>query len=326
MDPLHKTTLGASDVPVTSLGLGTAPLGGWPAAVTPEDGLATVRAAWDVGLRYFDTAPFYGYGQSERWVGEVLRDQPRSSFTLSTKMGRLLVPAEETPALFHGDHHLTAVFDFSYDGAMRSLEESLQRMGLDRVDVALIHDPDDELDEALDGTYRALHDLRSQGVVGAIGAGMNWIEPLVYLASRADFDCILLAGRYTILEQESLDELLPLALEKQFSIVAGGVFNSGVLVDPSAGATYNYAEAPDDIVARARRIHDVCARHGVDPKAAALQFPLAHPAVSTIVTGARTAAEIEANAALMAAPLPSELWEDLRSAGLLREDAPTPAA
>lgn len=324
MDPLSKTTLGTSDVPVTALGLGTAPLGGWPAAVSEADGLGTVEAAWDLGLRYFDTAPFYGYGQSERWIGAVLRSKPRSSFTLSTKMGRLLVDAAGPPELFHGDHRQTAVFDFSYDGAMRSLEASLERLGLDRVDVALIHDPEDALDEALNGTYRALDDLRAQGVVGAIGAGMNWIEPLVYLASRAEFDCILLAGRYTILEQESLDELLPLALERQFSVIAGGVFNSGVMVDPSAGATYNYIDAPTDIVTKAQRIHEVCRRHDVDPKAASLQFPLAHPAVATVVTGARTPAEIRANASLAEAPIPTDLWSDLRAAGLLRVDAPVP--
>jgi D-threo-aldose 1-dehydrogenase len=324
MNPLSKTTLGISDVPVTSLGLGTAPLGGWPAALTEKDGIATVQAAWDIGLRYFDTAPFYGYGQSERWVGRVLRGKPRSSFTVSTKMGRLLVDADSQPELFHGEHRQTAVFDFSYEGARRSLEQSLERLALDRVDVALIHDPDDALDQALDGTYSALHDMRAEGVVGAIGAGMNWIEPLVYLATRAEFDCILLAGRYTILEQEALDTLLPLAIEKQFSIIAGGVFNSGVMVDPSAGATYNYEAAPEDIVSKARRIHEVCAAHDVDPKAAAVQFPLAHPAVATVITGARSAGEIEANARLMAEPIPAELWDSLIEAGLLRPDAPVP--
>jgi D-threo-aldose 1-dehydrogenase len=325
VDPLSKTTLGTSDVPVTSLGLGSAPLGGWPEAITEEDGLGTIEEAWRLGLRYFDTAPFYGYGQSERWMGSVLKEKPRSSFTLSTKMGRLLVPADGDPGLFFGDHRLTAVFDFSYDGAMRSLDESLERLGLESIDVALIHDPDDALDEALNGTYKALAELREQGVVGAVGAGMNWIEPLVYLAQRADFDCVLLAGRYTVLEQDALDELLPLALDKQFSIIAGGVFNSGVMADPSAAANYNYVQAPLEVIERARQIHDVCSRHGVDPKAAALQFPLAHPAVATVITGARTPAEIDMNVRLMSTPIPPELWDDLRRSGLLRDDAPAPS-
>jgi D-threo-aldose 1-dehydrogenase len=240
-------------------------------------------------------------------------------------MGRLLVPAGGAPGLFFGDHHLTAAFDFSYDGAMRSLGDSLDRLGLDRVDVALIHDPDDALEEALNGTYRALAELREQGVVGAIGAGMNWIEPLVYLAQRADFDCILLAGRYTILEQDALDELLPLALDRQFSIIAGGVFNSGVMADPSAAANYNYVQAPPEVIERARRIHEICGRHEVDPKAAALQFPLAHPAVATVITGARTPSEIDMNVRLMSTPITPDLWADLRLSGLLRDDAPAPS-
>lgn len=325
MNPISKTTLGTTTVPVTRLGLGSAPLGGWPNPVSIEDGLATVHAAWDQGIRYFDTAPFYGYGQSERWIGQVLREMPRASFTLSTKMGRLLVETEGEPELFSGDHRHTAIFNFSYDGARRSLEESLERLGLDRIDVALIHDPDDALDEALDGTYRALHDMRAEGTVGAIGAGMNWTQPLVYLASRAEFDCVLLAGRYTILEQHALDDLLPLAIERQFSIIAGGVFNSGVIVNPEGSAMYNYEPAPDDVIARAVRIHEVCRRHGVDPRAAALQFPLAHPAVATVVSGARTAAEIESSTALMATPIPADLWQELAVEGLVDERAPLPS-
>lgn len=324
MDPLAKTTLGTSTVPVTALGLGTAPLGGWPEALSEDQGIGTVERAWDLGIRYFDTAPFYGYGQSERWLGKVLAERPRSSFTLSTKMGRLLVDTDDTPELFEGDHRQTAVFDFSYDGAMRSLEDSLGRLGLDYIDVALIHDPDDALDEALDGTYRALSELRDEGVVGAVGAGMNFNEPLVYLATRAEFDCVLLAGRYTILEQAALDELLPLAMENQFSIIAGGVFNSGVMVDPTDVANYNYTQAPPDVIETARKIHAVCRDHDVDPLAAALQFPLAHPSVATVITGARSAEEISTNFGLMGAGIPAELWESLRAGGLLREDAPTP--
>lgn len=328
MEPLDRTTLGATDVTVTRLGLGTAALGGWPTAVSEQDGLGTIESSWDEGLRYFDTSPFYGYGQSETWVGRVLRMRPRGEFTVSTKVGRLLRETGGDEASFYQGTgvSLRPVRDFTAEGVKRSLEESLERMGLDRVDIALVHDPDDHLDEALDGAYVALDKLRSDGVVRAIGVGMNYADPLVYLAERAHFDCFLVAGRYTLLEQPALERLLPLAIERKISIIAGGVYNSGLLVDPRPGATYDYAPAPDALIERAAQLKRVCERFQVPLMAAAIQFPLAHPAVATVVAGARTPDEIRENVRLMRLPIPPQLWDEMRDQGLLAQAVPVPAA
>jgi D-threo-aldose 1-dehydrogenase len=324
VDPFESRTLGGTDVRVTRLGLGTAPLGGWPRLVSPEVGLATVRHAWDAGLRYFDTAPFYGYGNSEGYIGAALGACPREAFTLSTKVGRLLEPGRDNAALYEGVPDVHPVFDFSPAGVLRSLRESRGRLGTDRIDVVYVHDPDDHHREALDGAHPALARLRAEGRIGAIGVGMNAAEPLARFAAEADFDCLLVAGRYTLLEQRSLDDLLPVALERNVSIVAGGVFNSGLLVDPRDGATYDYAPAPAGVLDRARRLAAVCAEFGVPLRAAALQFPFAHPAVASVVVGARSPREVDDNLALLALDLPDELWMALKERGLLREDAPTP--
>jgi D-threo-aldose 1-dehydrogenase len=327
MDPTATATIGGTAVEVTRLGLGTAPLGGWPEAITPERGAATIEAAWSAGLRYFDTAPFYGYGQSEVYLGEALRTRDRHSYVLSTKVGRLLEPRrpEHGPPLFHDARPFEAVFDFTYDGVMRSFEASLERLGIGSIDIALVHDPDDHLDEALDGAFVALAELRRDGVVGAIGAGMNWSAPLTYLVERAELDCVLLAGRYTLLDQGSLDDLLPAAAERGVSIVAGGVFNSGVLADPKPGATYDYAPASDEVMARATRLQQLCGDHGVPLAAAALQFTLAHPVVAAVVTGAKSPTEVEQNVEAVRTPVPAELWATLIEEGLIRADAPVPA-
>jgi D-threo-aldose 1-dehydrogenase len=248
VSPTEIVTIGATEVEVTRLGLGTAPLGGWPDVVPHEEGVATISAAWEAGLRYFDTAPLYGYGRSERWLGEVLQDKPRNAYTLSTKVGKRLFPSDGEPIFFKGDHRMTAVDDYSADGTWRSIEESLDRLGVEGVEIALIHDADDHLDQALVGSFTALAEMRSQGLVGAIGAGMNSASSLAYLTQRADFDCVLLAGRYTLLDQQALDQLLPLAEELAFSVVAGGIFNSGVLADPRPNANYDYATAAPELI------------------------------------------------------------------------------
>ena len=327
MDPAATATIGGTDIEVTRLGLGTAPLGGWPEAITPEAGMDTIEAAWSAGVRYFDTAPFYGYGQSEVWLGEVLGPRDRSSYVLSTKVGRLLEPRrpEDPPPMFQDARPYEAVFDFSYAGTMRSVEESLERLGIGRIDIALVHDPDDHLDASLDGAFVALAELRGDGVVGAIGAGMNWAAPLVYLIERVDLDCVLLAGRYTLLDHASLDDLLPLASERGVSIVAGGVFNSGILADPKPGATYDYAPASPEVLARATRLQELCAEHGATLAAAALQFTLAHPVVAAAVVGARSPAEAQQNADALRTTVPAELWAAMVDAGLLRDDAPLPS-
>ncbi len=307
---------------MTRLGLGAAPLGGLFEEVSEEEAHAVVEAAYERGLRLFDTAPLYGSGLSEQRLGAVLRTKPRDEFVLSTKVGRLLRangPAE--PTMFEGTPPLRPVFDFSYDGVLRSLDESLARLGLDRVDIALIHDPDDHYEQALEGAYPALERLRGEGVVGAIGVGMNQTELLVRFARDGDFDCFLLAGRYTLLDTSGLDELLPLAAERGISIVAGGVFNSGVL---ASGETYDYAPAPTEVLERAARLREVCTRWGVPLEAAAIQFPLGHPAVTCVVVGCRSAAEVEEDVRLFQLDIPAGLWQELKAAGLLMAEVRVP--
>lgn len=324
MNPVERVKLGRTDVEVTRLGLGTAPLGGWPVARSREEAMATISRAWDVGVRYFDTAPYYGHGLSEEHLGAVLPGHERSEFAVSTKVGRLIVPGDPGDAFFKGVPQRIPILDYSYEGTLRSLEESLDRLGLDRVEIALIHDPDDHHAEALEGSYRALLELREQGRVEAIGAGMNWAEPLAEFVREGDFDCMLMAGRYTLLEQHSLDTLLPLALERGVGIVAGGVFNGGLLVEPSPTSTYDYEPAPPEIIERAKEVESVCRAFDVPLRAAAIQFPLAHPAITTIVVGASSPQEVDDNIAMLQLGIPPELWSDLKGRGLMREDAPTP--
>jgi len=284
-----------------------------------------VEAAWSAGIRFFDTAPQYGNGLAEQRLGAVLGSKPRDQFVLATKVGRLLragaPPQTET---FPDAPPLNPVFDFSYDGVMRSVEESVARLGIERIDVLHIHDPDEHFAEALAGAYPALDRLRSEGTIKAVGAGMNQAEMLARFAREAKFDCFLLAGRYTLLDQVGLKELLPLCAERGIGIIAGGVFNSGILADPRPGTHYNYRAAPDELVQRAARIKAVCERHGVSQKAVAIQFPLGHPAVQTVLTGCRSVEEINENVAAFRTPIPPGVWEDLRAEGLLAAAAPVP--
>lgn len=274
-----------------------------------------VEAAWQAGIRFFDTAPLYGHGLAERRLGEVLRTKPRNEFVLATKVGRLLregAPPDPSQS-YKGVPAVNPVFDFSYDGVMRSVEESLTRLGLDRVDVLHIHDPDDHFDEALTGAYRALDRLRKEGSIKAVGAGMNQAEMPARFAREADFDCFLLAGRYTLLDRTGALELLPLCEERGIAIIAGGVFNSGILANPGPGATFDYRAAPADLVRQAERLHATCERHGVELKAAAIQFPLRHPAVASVLTGCRSVAEVEENVRMFQVPIPDALWPELNA-------------
>jgi D-threo-aldose 1-dehydrogenase len=292
--------------------------------VTEAAADATVAAAWEHGIRSFDTAPLYGHGLSERRLGRALRERPREAYVLSTKVGRLLAPGAGGTDGFviPPTHHV--VWDFSAGGVRRSLEASLERLGLDRVDTVLIHDPDRHYRAALEQAYPALHELRAQGVVKALGAGMNQGAMLARFARETEIDVVLLAGRYTLLEQDALDDVLPACLDRGVRVIAAGVFNSGLLARdrPAPDATYDYAPAPPPLVARAHRIADVCERHGVSLPAAALAFPGRHPAVSTVLVGAREPAEVARNAELFARGVPEELWDELRAQGLLRADAP----
>lgn len=303
-------------VPLGDLPLvfGGAPVGGLYAAVSDTEAARTLAAAWDAGIRAFDTAPHYGAGLSERRIGDFLAGRRRDEFIVSTKVGRLLVPARgdvDGAEGFYGTPPLTRVRDYSRDGVRRSLDDSLVRLGLDRVDIALIHDPDDFMGPAVDQAYPALAELRSQGVVTAVGAGMNSAAALAWLVERCDLDCVLVAGRYTLLDDSAAGQLFPLCLRRGVAVLAGGVFNSGILADPADGARYDYAPAPPAVLARARRLRDACARYGVPLAAAALQFTLRHPAVNAAVVGARTPAEIRSDVSYLSQAIPDALWAEV---------------
>ncbi len=318
-------------VPLTELSLGCAQLGNLYRAIDDAEATATVDAAYACGIRYFDTAPHYGLGLSERRLGAALAGHEREELVVSTKVGRRLEPLPESYRRDDEGFDVPAthrrVWDFSRDGVLSSLEASLERLGLERLDIVFLHDPDDHWEEALNVAYPALEELRSQGLVSSIGAGMNQAAMLADFVRRTDMDVLMLAGRYTLLEQDALDDLLPLCVERDVSIVAAGVFNSGVLArdDPPDDAKYNYGEAATAVVDQARRIADVCRRHGVSLPAAAIAFPLAHPAVATVCLGARSPQQIERNVDLHRRTIPADLWRELKDAGLLRHDAPTPS-
>jgi D-threo-aldose 1-dehydrogenase len=317
----------AGALDVTVLGLGTAPLGGLFAPVSDADAEAAIERAWSLGVRYFDTAPLYGFGLAERRLGNFLRHQKRESFAVSTKVGRLLRSSGAAPA---EDNHYKGTaaerpqFDYSYDGVLRSVEESLGRLGLDRVDILLVHDPDDHYDEAVAGAFRALQRLRDDGTVRAIGAGMNQSEMLFRFAEAVPVDCFLLAGRYTLLDQGALKTLFPVCLERRIGILLGGIYNSGILANPRPGAQFNYEDAGAALVARAQELEKLCRRHGTELKAAAIQFCLAHPAVTVALQGARTAEEVADNVAMSELPVPREFWRDLRERNLVDARAPLP--
>ena len=310
------------------VGFGGAPIGNLFTEVTDDDAAAAVGTAWECGWRYFDVAPHYGLGLAERRLGAALRDKPRDDYVLSTKVGRLLVESG-TPMADDDGYAVTSSlrreWDFSRDGIRRGIDDSLERLGTDRLDIVYLHDPDDHFGPALETGFPALAELRDEGVVGAIGSGMNQSAMLAEFVRRVDLDVILLAGRYSVLDHDALDDVLPACVDNDVRVVAAGVFNSGLLADdrPRPGATFDYAPAGPDLVARANAVADVCAAYGVTLPAVALRFPLAHPAVAGVVVGCRDAAQVRRNAELATTPIPAQVWSDLRSAGLIREDAPT---
>ncbi|MEM7302857.1 MAG: aldo/keto reductase [Pseudomonadota bacterium] len=329
-------------VPLTRMGFGGAPLGNLFRKVTEEDAQAALQAAYDAGIRYFDTAPQYGLGRSEGRFGVAINRFGRENIQLSTKVGRLLFdcePDEVTPEAFVDVPQKKIVFDYSYDGVLRSYEASKERIGTEKADVLLVHDVDAfshggsrEVSDAKvrelfdEGGYRALDELRSAGEIAAIGAGVNEWEVCQKLMGLGDFDCFLLAGRYTLLEQEALESFLPLCVEKDVGIILGGPYNSGILATgPIEGAKYNYADAPEDILQRVREIDAVCRAHDVRLIEAALQFVFGHPAVKTVIPGAVNAAEVQSNVAILEREIPDAFWVDLRAQGLVRPDAPLPS-
>jgi D-threo-aldose 1-dehydrogenase len=307
-----RRPLGRRGPAVTGLGLGCAPIGNMFAAVSDDDARATIDAAWDAGIRYFDTAPLYGHGLSERRLGQALAARPRDDYVLSTKVGRLLEPPHGAPApnIFTGVSELVPHFDYSRDSVLRSIDDSLTRLGIDRLDVVLVHDPDDHENEARREAFPALLRLRDERVIGAVGCGMNQVPMLERFVADIDLDCVLLAGRYSLLDGSGA-ELLTTCAERGVGVILGGVFNSGVLADPDGHASYDYAPAAADVVARAQQLRARSAAHGVALPAAALQFARRHPAVTTVVIGARSAAEMELDAAFASAAVPDALWSEL---------------
>jgi D-threo-aldose 1-dehydrogenase len=330
--------LGKSGIDVSVHGFGGAPLGDLYARLDEAQAVATVEAALRGGVTLLDTSPLYGHGMSELRIGAALRRVPDCKPVLCTKIGRVMEPfARKAPGEgYAGGLTHRARFDYSHDGALRSLEQSLLRLGVDRVDIALIHDVDvwthgaaaidARYAEAVSGAYAALERLRREGVVRAIGVGVNEADMCVRFARDCDIDCVLLAGRYSLLERPAAAAFLPLALERKIGVMLGGVFNSGILATgPVPGAKYNYRPAPPEILAKVARIEAVCRAHGVSLADAALRFALAHPAVSSVVLGAVSPAEIDAQRAAFARPIPAALWTDLKVLGLLEPDCPVPA-
>lgn len=327
---MERRQIGRTGVEVSVLGLGCGPIGGLYDLIGEEQASATVAAALAAGIRYFDTAPLYGAGLSEHRLGTGLR-LARAGAVISTKVGRLLRPGDDGSSMFRQTLPFGIVYDYSRDGVLRSLEDSLQRLGTDRVDILYIHDVNrrwhgDAVEarfrEAMNGAYRALADLRAAGVVGAIGVGMNDPEMLTRFALAGDFDVFMLAGRYTLLDQSGLDGLFPACRARAISVVSAGPFNSGILATGAQdGAKFFYADASPEILERTRRIEAVCGSHGVPLATAALQFALRHPVVACVATGMVAPEEVSRNAVALAQPVPDGLWSDLRSAGLVHPDA-----
>lgn len=322
-----RVRTGVRGLPITELGLGAAQFGNLFRETTDEQAASAVDAAWSAGIRYFDTAPHYGLGLSERRLGALLQQRPRDEFVISTKVGRILEPTPQNAHLMDSEFEVPAAterrWDFSRDGILRSVEESLQRTGLDRLDILYLHDPDDFWEQASTEGINTLIELREQGVVNAVGAGMNHAAPLAELIRKADVDIVMVAGRMTLLEHDALDELLPIALERNVGVVAVGVYNSGILAKdrPTAGAKFNYADAPAELVDRANALADICERHGVSLPVAAVAFPLLHPAVTSVVLGARDAGQVTSNVERYASSVPAELWAELHTAGLIPDPA-----
>jgi D-threo-aldose 1-dehydrogenase len=339
MEPTNRRRLGKSALTVTQFGFGTAPLGGFRAAIPERVAQDTIAAAHDAGLRFFDTSPYYGYGRSELRLGAVLRDRPRGDLVVSTKIGRWMQPKRPDADLSGwrpGGLNFVPRFDYSYDGVMRSLEQSLLRLGMERVDVLFIHDVDfwttrdqavleQRFAQVTGEGFRALDELRRAGVIGAVGVGLNESAMSARFVRAIDLDCVLLAGRYTLLEQGALDDFLPLCAERDVGVVIGGPFNSGILATGAVpGARYDYGDPPASVIDNVRRIEAVCGRHGVPIAAAALQFPLAHPCVSATIPGAMNVGEVESNLKLFRTSIPAALWQELRHEGLLDARAPVP--
>ena len=338
---LPRRRVGKTRLEVTTLGLGGAPMGGFRANISDAEAVGLTDLAYELGVRYFDTSPFYGYGRSELRMGAGLREKPRDDYVLSTKIGRImhaLKPGEKPPADFreNGLPGFAPVFDYTYDGVMRSLEHSYFRLGISRIDIALVHDVDfwtikdraildQRFKTVMDSGFKALDELRRAGVIGAIGVGINESDTSLRFIQAGDFDCMLLAGRYTLLEQGGLEAFLPECVKRGVSVILGGPYNSGILTGGvSDSTTHDYVQAPAHLIEKARKIEAVCKRHGVELGAAAMQFPLFHPALCAVIPGALAAREVKQNVERLSVKIPTELWSELKREKLLDPSAPTP--
>ena len=335
MDPRARVRLGSSDVHVDQLLLGLVPLGNLYKVVPEEEAQRVLQTWWDHGQRTYDVAPVYGFGLAERRLGQFLADKPRADFVVSTKVGRpVRQGAPDDPELywpdgtpyFHGmPDDVRPYYDYTRDGMLRGFEQSLERLGVGHVDYVHMHDPDDHIREAIEVVFPTLAELRSQGVIGAIGVGTNWGRVAYPIARDCDIDAVLLAGRYTLIDFEGTEQLLPLCEERGISIINGGVFNGGFLADPRIGATFQYRPTEDQaLVDRAQRIKATCEAHGVSIKAAALQFSMGHPAVTAVVIGASSAGHAEEAIRLFEQDIPDAMWDELLKSGLLPEGTPVP--
>jgi len=342
LDPNSKRTLSArSGLDVSILGCGGGPIGDHYKQLDNDAAIESIVSAHEAGLTLFDTSPHYGAGLSEHRMGATLRTKPRDSYVLSTKVGRYLVPPTEDEPLdrnsFAGGLQFNRKFDYTRDGTLRAIDQSMARLGISRIDCLIIHDCDIWthgtreayefcFKQAMEGSYNVLHELRDQGVIKAIGVGINEVDICMEFAAAGEFDFFLMAGRYTLLEQGALGDFLPLCVERGMGIMLGGPYNSGILATGAVeGARYNYEIAPPEIMDRVSRIEAVCTRHNVTLAAAALQFPLGHESVTSMIPGSISSHEVRQNVALMAYEIPADLWSELRAEGLLNEQAPVPA-
>lgn len=316
----QKVQVAGTDLKITQLGLGTAPLGGLFTSVLDSDSDELVRSAFDNDINFFDTAPLYGHGAAEIRLGRILKNIGKP-FVLQTKVGRVLNPTENADKAWFADANpnLEPIFDFSAEGVKRSIDESLTRLGVDHIDIALMHDAEDHLDAAIREGYPVLDDYRRQGIIKGVGMGLNLCAPSVRIMKECDLNIALIAGRFTLLDQEAQEELFPLALKKNVSILAAGVFNSGILANPNPGGTYNYLPASEEIINRARSIGEFLQKRNISLTAAALQFPLQHPAVTGVLTGARSRKELESNIKDFNSDLPAGIWDEMESAGLIQK-------
>jgi len=317
----QKVGMKRVDLELTKLSLGTAPLAGLFKSVDISESDQLIHTALDNGMNYFDTAPLYGHGLAEERLGRILGSVTKP-FVLQTKVGRVLnwvEKADPVPWFPDADPHIQPVFDYSADGIKHSLEDSLKRLGIDRIDIALMHDAENHIPQAINIAYPVLADLKRQGIIKAVGIGINFCDAAVEIMKSVDLDIVLLAGRYTLLDQSAQNKLLPYALERKVDITIGGVFNSGVLADPKPGATFEYLPASDEIIKKAQDIRTFLSERGIPLTAAALQFPLRHPAVTSVLTGSRNSKELLANMADFDLELPEDIWNQLEGAGLIEK-------